>query len=938
MIAPRVYGVLLGAFPRPFRRRYAAAMRRIFRERYEAAAARGMSAQVAFFTQSVIDVLTNAAQERAAAARQWLVSESLPIGSAPSAHRWLRLPLANRLLFPQAHEQLAQYEQERRPMIGQAAMMDVRYALRMFIRTPVFTGLTVPALALGIGANSAIFSVVYGVLLKPLPYDSPEQLVMVWSDNTREARPEYPMSPANYLDYKAEARAVRDIEALFSFVVTGTLQTPTGTEQVIGSVVTPGLFPLLGRSAALGRPLMSSDTAEAVVLSHGYWQRRFGGDPSVVGQQIVLNEQPATIVGVMPRDFVFPFKGMLGPTGFTTSIDPDLWTILDPASRNVPYNDANGNPNRSVHFLSVIGRLAPGATIAQAHEEALAIARRLEEAFPDSNKGLRANAVLLHEQAVGKLRPALGLLFAGVGFVLLIACANVANLLLARSMVRQKEMAVRTALGAGRLRLLQQTLTESLLLAMFGGLAGLLIVRGATRLFVALAPPDMPRLQEITPNWYVVAFTALVALIVGIAVGLLPALAATRQDVQSTLKESGRGTSSGAGQRRARVALVIAEVALAVVLTTGAGLLLRSFVSVLDVDPGFRSEQLLTLQITLPGRIATPDARRVFYRDLFSRLESLDGVTYTGGTTRLPLGSTNVTTRVAVDGRSMASSEMPEVEFRRAVHNYFQAMGIPVIRGRSFADADGPDSPPVVMVNQTMARKIWPNEDPIGSRIRMGPSPTAPLNTVIGVVGDIRHSGLDIEPAPEVYISYLQNPPVAPFIVVRTTGDPAVLTEAVRTQLKALDKDLAVYDIRTMTQIRSQSVSQRRFIVVLAAVFGILALALAAVGVYGVMALVVTERTQEMGIRVALGAEPLQVVRLVVRQGLLLAGAGIAIGSIASLALTPMMSSQLYGVGASDPLTLVLVPGLLLAVALVACLVPARRAMRVDPVTALRYE
>jgi predicted permease len=379
-------------------------------------------------------------------------------------------------------------------------------------------------------------------------------------------------------------------------------------------------------------------------------------------------------------------------------------------------------------------------------------------------------------------------------------------------------------------------------------------------------------------------------------------------------------------------------VAIAVVLTVGAGLLLRSFVTLLDVDPGFRAENLLTLQVTLPQRIATPDARRAFYRDLFARLEAIPGVTSTGGTTRLPLGSTSVTTRVAVDGLSTATADMPEVEFRRAVHNYFSAMGIPVIRGRTFTEADGGGSAGVVVINQAMARKVWPNEDPVGQRVKMGANPQTPWSTVVGVVGNLRHAGLEVEPSPEMYIYYLQNPPVAPFIVLRTENDPAALAEVVRAELKTLDKDMAVYDMRTMTDIRAASVAQRRFIMVLALAFGLLALTLAAVGVYGVMALVVSERTQEMGIRLALGAEPMQVLGLVVGQGAMLAGIGVAIGVVAALGLTPMMAGQLYGVAAADPLTLAGVPLLLLVVAFLACAIPARRAMRVDPITALRYE
>jgi predicted permease len=499
-------------------------------------------------------------------------------------------------------------------------------------------------------------------------------------------------------------------------------------------------------------------------------------------------------------------------------------------------------------------------------------------------------------------------------------------------------MAVRTALGARRSRLLQQAVVESLVLSFCGAAIGLLGLRWGIDLLLILAPADLPRLNEITADWRVVSFTGLLAATTGIFVGLAPAFASAHMDVQGTLKDVGRGVTGSTVRRRVRAGLVVAQMAVAVLLTVGAGLFVRSFANLLEVDPGFRPEELLTLQVTLPDRVASPAARIAFYRELFARLESLADIRFTGGTTRLPLGSTNVSTRVAVEGRGLAPGDMPEVEFRRAMHNYFQAMGIPVVRGRTFTEADNSDAAPVVVINQTMARKVWPAEEPIGKRVRMGSNTSAPWSTVVGVVGDIRHAGLDEEPAPEMYISYLQGPPVAPFIVIRTAGDPAAIGGAVRAELSALDKDLVVYDLRTMTEIRSASLAQRRFITLLVSAFGAMALLIAAIGVYGVMALVVTERTHEMGVRVALGAAPRQVLGLVVRQGLVLAILGVAIGAGASVAVTPTIAGQLYGVGAIDPATLAVVSSLLVGVAVVASAVPARRAMRVDPVKALRYE
>jgi putative ABC transport system permease protein len=920
----RVYAALLLAFPKRFRARYGQAMREAFRDRYRRAAARGVAARLAFLMRTLLDVGWNAALERASATRRWLDERPDPaeagVYDAPGPARAGHVPRGDN------------------PSKGHYAtnlLMDLRYAIRLFVRAPLFSGLAVLALALGIGGTSSIFSIINGVLLKPLPYEDAAELVMIWTDNTREGQPEYPTSPANFLDYKAAAKTMRQVEALFSFLTAIPLQTDAGTEQVTNSVVTPGMFSLLRRSAALGRALLPTDVNDAVVLSDGFWTRRFGRDPAVIGRRVVLDQRPVTIVGVMPPDFSFPFKGMLGPTGFTTRLEPDFWTALTPADPATRFNDASGRPVRSVHFLAVIGRLAPGATAAQANEEANAIARALEQTFPDSNRGLLANVVPLHAQVVGRSRAALLLLAAGVGFVLLLACVNVANLLLARSVGRQKEMAVRAALGAGRSRLLRQTVTETLLLSSVGAALGLVLVRWATGAFAAFAPSDIPRLQAIGPDWRVVVFTIGVALVTGVVVGLVPAFAAAQPDVQGSLKETGRGNSGGWRGRRARSALVAAEIALAVVLTFGAGLLVRSFVALTAVDAGFQSGRLLTLQMTLPGTVSTPDARRDFYQRLFARLEALPGVVAAGGTTRLPLASSNVTSNVVMEGRD--PNETYEVDFRRAVHRYFEAMGMPILRGRNFTDQDGPASPPVVIVNQTMARRLWGAEDPVGKRIRMGPGATT-WNTVVGVVGDIHHSALDRPPASEVYLYYLASPPVAPFISMRTAGDPAAIAATVRAELKSIDKDLSVYDIRTGDEIRAGAVSERRFIVILAAVFGVLALALAAVGVYGVMALAVSERTQEMGIRLALGAEPSTVLRLVVRQGMSLALLGIGIGMAAALALTPLMSSQLYGVGTTDPITLGSVTGVLAAVALLACAVPALRAMTINPVTALRTE
>jgi putative ABC transport system permease protein len=890
----RFYRYLLYAYPSEFRDRFGDGMEQAFRDRHRAAAVRGSAAVAGLFIRTLADVAVNA--------------------------------FALRFI-----------QRERVPMNWQSLLMDARYACRMFVRNPVFTLLAVGALTLGIGANTAIFTIVNGVLLRPLPYAEPGRLVMVWSTNSIEQREHDAVAPLDFFDYR-KAGAFTELQATYSFLAGAALTSPAGAEQILVSGVTPGMFEMLGRTPALGRTFTEQEVATAVVVSNGFWRARLGSDPAVLSRVLTINSVPRTIVGVMPPDFVFPYKTMLGPSGFSRSTDVEAWLPLQFVNSN-SRQTGHVAITRDARFLSVVGRLKPGVTAAQADAEIAGIARQLAANYPSSNRVVGATVVPLHEQAVGGTRPALLLLLGGVGFVLLMACVNLANLLLARSSVRQREMAIRSALGAARRRLIMQTMVETMLLSVAGGILAIVAVNWAIGALIALAPADLPRLGEIRPDAWVLVFTFALSLVTGLAIGVVPALAASRPAVQSTLKESGRGATSGRGQRRLRNALVVAEVALAVVLTLGAGLLLRSFLTVLSIDPGFTADRLLTLQIALPSNYQTPDQHRALYASLFSRLDALPGVTSTGGTTRLPLGSTNVTTKVAVEGSSVPTAEWPEVEFRRAVHNYFPAMGIPILRGRGFTDQDGPASPRVIVINQTMARKLFGAADPVGKRIHLGTAtgPTAPPPvTVIGVVGDVRHSGLEAEPAPELYTWYLQNPPSNPFIVVRAAGDAASLATAVRAAVQAVDRNIAAYDIRPMAQVRAESVAQRRFVLLLVGAFGVLALVMAAVGVYGVMALIVSERTPEIGIRLALGAQPGQVLRAVVAQGATLAAAGVVVGLLLAATLAPLVATQLYGVRPLDPPTLLGVPALLLAIAVLACIVPARRAMTIDPVNALR--
>ena len=900
-LADRLFGLALLTYPSAFRRRFGDEMRDDFRRRGD----RG-SRLAATLGGLIKDGLT----ERAAAVARWS--------------------------FWPNHQPHLYEPSGRHAMIWDSIRSDLRYTIRQAVQAPLYTFLAVTALALGIGANSAIFTVVQGVLLKPLPYQNPEQLVTVWSHNTGENKPENPISPANFTDLRDEARAFATLEGYFSFVTNTQIVLDGPPEIAVTSFVSPGLFQLLGRTALLGRALQPGDGAGIAVISHGYWQRRFGGDPAVVGRQVTADGQPATIVGVMPPEFVFPYKGMVGPTGFTRTMDVDAWTTMVMTGPRMV--DESGRFIRNVHYLGAVGRLQPGVSVEQARAGLAAAASRLEQAYPDTNKGWTTTVNPLHEQVVGNIRPALMVLTGGVALILLMACVNVANLVLARGVSRQKELAVRATLGATRGRLMQQALTESLMLALTGGLLGLVVVRWGVQALIALAPAHLPRVREVAPDATVLLVTLGVALVTGTLVGIVPALFATRADLRPALQESSRGSVGSRTRHRMRATLVVTELALAVVLSVGAGLLLRSFATVMTLDPGFRPDNLLTLQMSIPYRLTTPEARRAYYAEWFERLERIPGVTAVGGTTRIPLGSTSVTTSVQVQGKDVAMSDLPEVEFRRAMHNYFTAMGIPIRRGRGFTAEDGPNSAPTVIVNEAMARRVFGQEDPIGQHIRTGPNPSGPWSTVIGVIGDIRHVGLEAPPSPEMYVNYIQNPPVAPFIAMRTEGDPAAVAERVRAEAKDFDATLAIYDIRTMQQIRAESVAERRFLLMLIGAFGVLALVLAAVGVYGVMALVVSERTQELGVRLALGAQPSTVLGMIVRHAATLAAVGVTLGVAVATALTPLLASQLFGVQALDPITFAGVSALLVAIATLAALVPARRAMRVDPLNALRCD
>ena len=812
---------------------------------------------------------------------------------------------------------------------------DVRLALRQVRRAPLFAALTVASLGLGIGANSAMFGVVQAVLLRPLPYADPGALVMIWSDNRNNNEPNNPVSPANYEAFKAPA-SLTNVEGMYSFLTPAQVMVGAEPEAVLVSQVTPGMFTLLGRSPLVGRKFDDQGAPEGAVLSYQFWQRRFGGDPDIVGKSLTLSGAGAAVVipviGVMPRDFTFPYASMLGPSGFTRGQVVDMWWPMS-RLRDPRLLDRSGQPNRTINYFSVVGRLAPGVTVDRARSDLAAIAEQRAADYPDTNKGWGVTVRPLHEQTVGSLRPALMLLMGGVCVVLLMTCINVANVLLARAAGRGRDLAIRSALGASGRRLIQQMLVESILLSLAGGLAGLGIMKVATRAILAAAPANLPRLAEVAPGLPVVTFALALSIVTGVIVGLLPAFAAANSKAQDSLRDGTRATAS-LTRRRARSALIVAEVALAMALTVCGGLLLRSFVSVLNVDPGFRPEQLLTMQIALPARLSTDEARLGFYDELESRLKALPGVVSVGGTTRLPLGSTNVTAMLQVDGRAVPVAELPEVEMRRALFDYFSAMGIPLIRGRLFTRDDNMTAAPVAMINAALAQRVFAAEDPIGKRVRFN-SPGADWMTIIGVVGNVKHGSLEEVPRPELYITYRQGPPVGPYVVLRTTGDAVSLAPAVRQAIRELGAD-PPRDLRPMEAIRSNSVAARRFVLLLVGTFGALALALAALGVFGVITLIAAERTTEVGIRMALGARPVEVLRLVLGQAVRLALAGIAIGAAIALLLAPVIKAQLFGVRAVDPVTYVAVALGLVLTASLAALMPARRAMSVDPVQALR--
>ncbi|HWT02796.1 MAG TPA: ABC transporter permease [Pyrinomonadaceae bacterium] len=804
---------------------------------------------------------------------------------------------------------------------------DVRYGFRMLTKRPGFTVVAVISLALGIGANTAIFSVVNATLLKSLPYKDPESIVLVWGSMAAEGRNRTQVSATDVDDWRHQNGVFEDVTTYGNW--SATLLGRGEPERIPGTQVGDGYFQIMGGTPLLGRVFSPEEQQEGkdfvVVLGHGLWQRRFGGDPAIVGQQVNLSGKPYTVVGVMPADF-----------------RPLPVSLVDPQGQFYrPVAEPHDEAERSSRHLRAIARLKPGVTLAAAQSEMNVIAKRLAQEHPESNSDYEVRLNTLSEDTVGGLRPTLLTLFGAVVFVLLIACANVGNLLLARSAARKKEIAVRAALGAGRVRLVRQLLTESVLLSLAGGALGLLLALWGTSLIESLGSQVTPLLSGVQIDANVLAFTLTISLLSGAVFGLAPAMQLSRPDLNEALKEGGRSGGASGSRSVLRSALVVAEVAMALVLLTGAGLLIKSTLRLRDVNPGFNAENLLTMNIALPSS-KYPDKQSwvAFYERVLRGIESVPGVHSAGVTSVLPLSSNFDGRALAVEGQPRPRGEELSVDLYIATPGYLRAMEIPLVKGRALDDHDTENGQMAALVNETMARQLWPGQDPLGKRVKFPGSEKnpQPWRTVVGVVRDVKQYGLDKEDRMQLYLPEAQF--AAPYmtLVVRTSSDPQGMVAAVKNEILAVDKDQAAYNVATMEQLLSDSISLRKFSMLLLLILAALALTLAAVGVYGVMAYSVAQRTHEIGIRVALGAQTRDVFRLVLMHGMAQAVAGIVIGLAGAFALTRLMSSLLFGVSATDPLTFAGVSLLLASVALLACYVPARRATKVDPMVALRYE
>ncbi|MFN7943999.1 MAG: ABC transporter permease [Blastocatellia bacterium] len=817
---------------------------------------------------------------------------------------------------------------------------DMRYGLRMLARQPGFTLIAVLTLALGIGANTAIFSVVNAVLLRPLPYPESERLALLseYGRNFGEMSISYP----NFSDWRAQ-QTVFEAIGVYNRDSYNLTEQGSEPERIRAAQMSADLFSALRVKPLLGRLYTNDEdkpgAAPVVVLSYGLWQRRFGSDDQIINRSLTFNGRQYTVLGVMPEGFLFPRN-------------VEMWVPVGQLSGEFAWQQRGNHPG-----LYGVARLKPGVTLAQAQAEFNNISAALARQYPNSNEGNSVRMIPLLENYVSDIRRALWVLLGAVGFVLLIACANVANLLLAQATTRQREMAVRQALGAGRFRLLRQMVTESLLLALVGGGAGVLLAQWGVDLIRRINPDNLPRVREISVDGRVLVFTLAMTLLTGLLFGLMPALQAGRVNLNETLKEAGRGST---GTRHLlRSSLVVAEVALTLVLLVGAGLLLRSFYQLQRVHPGFNTDHLLSFNVALPERrYATPDQQSDFALRLLERLRALPGVTQAAVSSGLPLGNNGWQTSFTIEGRPIPPpSEVPSMEACAVSPGYFEAMNIPLRAGRYFTAQDNVQHLAgrnlnglneaerimarlnVIVIDEDFAHRYWPNENAVGRRIRLGSNPTDPLLTVIGVVGRVRMDGLRQDSGRvQGYFSAIQLPPGNLTVLLKGAPEPETLTAAARAQVLAIDPQQPIYGIQTMDELRAESIAPDRLNMTLLGIFAAVALALALVGIYGVMSYTVTQRTHELGIRLALGAQTRDVVKLVISQGLQLALTGVGIGLVTAFSLTRMMKSLLFGVSATDPLTYAALAMLLITVALAACWIPARRATKVDPLIALRCE
>jgi putative ABC transport system permease protein len=804
---------------------------------------------------------------------------------------------------------------------------NLRYAVRMLLKRPGVTVVAIIAIGLGIGANTAIFSVVNTVLLQPLPYEHPEQLLTLATEQRNQALDgRGAFSVPDLFDVQQSSTTLENVATAQR---TGTIVTAGGdSERLIGAAVSADYFPLLRVKPVLGRVFTRDEdkpgAASVVVISHSLWQRRFGGDQSIIGREIDLGGK-TTVIGIMPPGFEFPISDE----------NQDFWEPIFSAA----FMTKEIREERANRFLTAIGRLKPGVTIEQAKADLDLLSRKLEQEWPQSNTNVIFNATSLHEDITREYRSALLVMLGAVGLVLLIACANVANLLLARAAARQKEVAIRVALGASRRRIATQLLTESILLSLVGGIVGLLFAYWGMHLLVAYGPADVPRLRDVGLDRYVLFFTFGVATLTGILFGLAPALHASRPDPGNVLKDGARGTSHGR-HNWMRSALIVSEVALSLMLLVGAGLLINSFWRLLHTDAGFDPQGVLALDIPLSRTTySKPEQRSAAFQQLIGRMKTLRGVRDVSVVSNVPLSDFDVELSFQVEGRApYKRGEEAVADYTVAGADYFRTMNIALQRGRVFTDHDTPNSPQAIVVSDAFVKRYFPNEDPIGRRIIFDGNDKTPRE-IVGVVADVRRKGLDLGVQPEMYVSYLQNPERRMNVVIRTEArDASQLTQAARAEVKAFDPNQIIWRAQTVDQLLSKSVAPRKFNMLLLGIFAGVALVLAAVGLYGVMSYSVSWRTHEIGIRMALGAKRADVLRLVVRQGMTMTFVGLALGLAGAFLLSRIMTGLLYGVSATDPLTFAGVSIMLLAVALLACLIPARRATRVDPIVALRTE